>query len=562
MSECSLSSKPPIKRRTWVQFGTRTLFVLIVLAAIAAWFARQQVVWEQRREELIATIESSGHSKLSLYPQAKVPWRRQLGAWLRGKPPTAGVDMATLYINDESSLLVDFIGAFPNTALNVRLNAKHASPTVLRSLARSKKVRSLDLFGDSFDTSDESLAQLGKIHVERGVLFNAAQVDDDLLRRSADANVDVLWICDLSFPEDTFSSRRRPKRVAFTEASTGDSVWGFVTNDGLRTAVKFRKLSWLHAGRKGGDDGVVAFHGHPAISKVELAGAGYTDASAETIASLQQLESLALVETRFTDAGIAKAIEKHQLSSLKLAKAKLGDKTIAALAAKNSLRQVELHDVPLSPELMAALANLPVESLTLRGDYNDDELSLLAPVAPKLVSIELNTPNVTDRGLAWLGDAGKLQSLNLNDTQAAIPTIKLIATMSPRLNVRLGGPNIDSVVLAEVSRTLQLRSLHLADPSIDDEALRALDPTFSLLMLSGTRVTTKGLGALKPSNTIKVIIFFPENAAPPLTPQEIVEIKTASAGRVDVTLQGTHPVLFNAGLPNSSRKSVVEAKNP
>lgn len=45
----------PAKKRPWLpRFGMRTVFVLIGLAALAAWWVRSEMLAEQRREELIA----------------------------------------------------------------------------------------------------------------------------------------------------------------------------------------------------------------------------------------------------------------------------------------------------------------------------------------------------------------------------------------------------------------------------------------------------------------------------------------------------------------------------
>lgn len=540
------SSNPPTKRRAWLQFGTRTLFVLIVLAAAVAWFARQEMASEQRREEVIASLQGNWNN-VFLNRDSHPDWRRRMGAWLRGKVPTQSIRDASLNRVDDPAMIRDLVKLFPDAKISLQISGSKATPQLLDALAQANDVESLNIFGTPFDASAESLGKLGKIRVSRDITFGSKHLDDNLLRRVADAKIELGWIWDWSHVDES-------------------QGWTLVTNDGLKTASRFRKLHMVVGNRKGSDEGFAAFKDHPTVGTVELIGSGYTDASADVIASLPRLGSLLIADTKLTDAGIAKAIEARELSSLQLRRADVGEKTIAAIAEMPILTGLELHDVPLSPELVAAISKHPIGSLNLRGDYTDADLDLLAPLAPNLGEVILITPNVTDRGLKWLSHARKIHTIMLIDTQATVATMKRIKTWSFEVSVGLGGPNIDADVVASAERAGNIRSISLNGETIDDSVLAAIEPRydgFNQLSLVGTRITAAGLRSLKTAgNKISVNISYPNDEKPPLTQQEVDDIKQATSGLVEVSQLAIGAALFEQIVPRSSRRPAAETGTP
>ncbi len=539
-------SNPPYKRRAWLQFGTRTLFVLIVAAAFAAWFAQREMAKEQRREETIAALQGNGN-QVFLDRDSNADWRRRLGAWLRGKAPTSAIRDASLNRVDDPAIICDLVQLFSDAKVSLNVNSSKVTPQLLDALAAAKEVESLNIFGTPFDASVASLGKLGKIRVNRDVTFGSKHLDDDLLRRVADAKIELGWIWDWSHVDES-------------------QGWTLVTNDGLKTASRFRKLHMVVGNRKGSDEGFAAFKDHPTVGTVELIGSGYTDASADVIASLPRLGSLLLADTRLTDAGIAKAIAARELSSLRLRRADVGEKTIAAIAEMPIVTGLELHDVPLLPELVAAISKHPIGSLNLRGDYTDADLERLAPLAPNLREVIFVTPHVTDDGLKWLADAGQLYEVGLINTQATVTTMKRIKTWSFEVSVGLGGPNIDAEVVAGAQRAGNIRSISLNGETIDDSVLAAIEPRyngFNQLSLAGTRTTAAGLRSLKMAgNKISVNISYSNDEAPPLTQQEIDDIKQATSGLVEVSQLAIGAALFEQIVPRSSRRPTAEGATP
>ncbi len=493
---------------------------------------------EERREILIAELQASGNL-LSANPKAT--WRGRWAAWLRGKPSTPTVNWLSLEENISLSKLREIVQEFPDASLHIRVKADQLSPEMRDFLVQLKRLNALTIL-DSLDTNDETLTWLSKVRSKEVLSFSVNGVTDALLQRLADAEVDLTQILDATNTDDP-----RP--------------WRAVTNDGLRAAARFRRLYWLDAGELTDDDGFRAFKNHSALGQVRLHGASFTDASAETLASLTSLASLGLADTRLTDAGIAKAIQGRPLRGLYLRNAEVGEDSIGVIDGMASLIEVELENVPLSPQLVAALAKQPITKLHIEGDYRDADLLLLAPLAPLLSRFTLKTPNATDEGLVWLANANRLMGLRLLDTQATAATMKLLTNAKPGY-VSLGGPNINASTLAEATRSVKTRAFLLGGESVDDEALQGLAPTYAVLSLSGTRVTANGLRSLKTNGTkFNVILTYPTGTPPPLTQQELDEITQTTGGLVNVSLNALRPEVFARELPKASPKPVGEAKS-
>jgi hypothetical protein len=530
----------PAKRNRWLQFGTRSLFVLIVFAAIAAWFTKKEMNKEERREYWIALLPAQNHPAptLRFAPNVKTSWSRHFISWLRGKPPTRAVDLVSLRDIENPSTVRELMEIFPSAHFEVDLAQGQASPDLLTMIATIKTLDSIEFRG-LVDTSDESILRLGKVHPSFPFSLCVERIDDDLLRRLVDAKVHV--------------------RSIYASGSGEGAGWQAVTNEGLRLAAQL-PFDSVHAHGGSDDQGLAHFKNQAAIQSVELRGPGYTDVSSETLATLPGLTSLSLVDTRLTDAGIAAAIAGRSLDSLKLDTVTLGEKSIDAIGRMTSLRMLDLRNVPLTDALAKAIVKQPIEALTLYGDYSDADLNALAPIAPTLTSIHLHAPHVTDQGLAWLGRAN-LSLLDLNHTQVTTATLKVLKATGNELILWLGGPNINAEFAEKAKATFKLETIVLFGQSIDDDVLTAFAPAGSRYHLYGTRVTAKGLGALKTDGeSVTINICYPDDAPPPFRHDELEEVKQAAAGTVKVSLQAIERSSYERLVHGSSVQSVSEGK--
>lgn len=512
MNEASPPSALPVKRRWRLQFGTRTLFLIVVATAFGAWYIGDEVAKEQRREALIAAIFARRG-----YVQAKAgtPWRRRLAAWLRGKHRTPMVDSADLHATLDLPLMREFEEVYPDAGLGLEI-AGTPSPEVQESLLRLKTLREIYVSGP-IDPSDQSLAWLTKLQRAKLLrLTNSVMGESsDLYRHSSLA--DPYLYADIA-------RSQTPHRPLWNRASRGNSY---------------------------------------SLVSAELVGPEYTDASADALATLPNLCVLRLTRTKLTDAGIAKAIGNQNLELLGLHHEQVGHQTIAAIACMPGLEGIELQGIPLSPELVAALAKHRIKSLSIDGDYPDDQIKLLAPLAPSLERIRLQTPNVTDRGVDWLPDAHNLQGLQLFDTQVTAAAIERIVTNRSELHIQLSGPDAAKVIPPKANRPFKLGSLTLLGPAIDDQVLAALQPPYDYLDLIGTRVTAEGLKSLKTEGrSATVLMTGTADSLPMPRGAETFPIKMAEMGRTQVWFQPVEPAVLERVLSRILDKTSAEKTSP
>lgn len=536
MSNSAQSLPPPTSKRPWLpRFGMRTVFVLIALAAVAAWWARNEVVQEQQREELVAEFSASGNSLY--FDRKSVPtWNRKFAAWLRGKPVV--LDISTAYVNHipSDSRFPEFAATFRPEMFSVQINADQVTPQVLDALGRSPALTIVNLRGP-IELDDATLAKLAKIRAKTHFSIGVAKVDDDLLRSSerAGLNVSMIW--------DRY----------------GDGNWQLVTDEGLQVAARL-PLKDVFAGGSASDKGFAAFRDHTSAANVRLIGPQYTDASAEVLGTFKNLWDLSLVNTSLSDAAIATAIADRRLYSFTMHDMPLGPQTIAALEKQGSLQKLELKNVPLSGEQMASLAKLPISSLSLDGSYDDEAMAGLAPLATKLYWASLRVPRATDTGLSWLAKVRKSIYLGLDDSQISAA---LLAQLPSPSEIGLGGPNINTTSLRAIAAVPGINAVHLCGASVDDEALAALQPPTARVSLRGTRVTARGLKALALNgNKVAVTITYAKGTAPPVSESEAAEIDSATNGLVTVKLYAAEPMHFENTLPQTSRKPRTETDSP
>lgn len=530
---------PATSKRPWLfRFGMRTVFILIALAAVAAWWVRNELVKEQLREELVAEFSQNGN--FLSFDQAAVPtWNQKLGAWLRGKPVVQ--EVASANVSNPGTRFPEFAATFRKSTFIVNLVADNATPEVLDAIAELPSFQGGTLYGLN-ELDDKTLTRLSKIrpkyeHFE--FIVGVAKVDDQMLR----------------------SAERVGLRVTQLVDEYHEEGWKHVTDEGLQSAAKL-PLTEVFAGRSAGDKGFAAFRDHVSAAWVTLVGPQYTDASAEVLATLPKLRDLSLYKTSFSDAALARVIVDHPMERFKVQDMPLGPLTIAALEKEGT--QLHLKNVPLSRDLAAALAKAPIDGLTLEGPYDDEALAELAPLAPSLTLLELRVPQATDAGLFWLKDATKASLLDVNDSQISAAVLAQLPPFPAAWRrLSLGGPNIDAAAVKAVAGIPGINVLILYGPTIDDEALAGVQLPFQALSLRGTRVTARGLKSLRAGQgPLQVSILYAKGTEPPVSEAEAAEIESTSGGRITIKFYAEELAVMKEMLPQAFREASKEADSP
>jgi Leucine-rich repeat (LRR) protein len=276
--------------------------------------------------------------------------------------------------------------------------------------------------------------------------------------------------------------------------------------------------------------------GHlPRLQRLALRRAsGVSDAGLDALASLGQLEVLALVEMDISGKALEKLPRLERLRSLDLRKCEMletddyrllpslkslrelkisgpaaGDRTMEPIAAMPAVESLVLEDSPVSAAAVGRLAAgglaARLRSLAVARCYGvtDDTLRVVAAM-PRLESLSIRKCPVTGEFLLRWADAPaeKLPKLHTLVINGAVLSEKAVAAL-PRLAPSLTRLDLSRVTLSPgamkaIGELAGLESLLLAECSLSDEAIRPLANLKGLttLDLSGNYAVTDKSAAL------------------------------------------------------------------
>jgi Leucine-rich repeat (LRR) protein len=275
--------------------------------------------------------------------------------------------------------------------------------------------------------------------------------------------------------------------------------------------------------------------GLPRLERLALRRAsGVSDAGLDALASLRQLEVLALVEMDISGKALEKLPRLERLRSLDLRKCEMletddyrllpslkslrelkisgpaaGDRTMEPIAAMPALESLVLEDSPVSAGAVGRLAAgglaARLRSLALARCYGvtDDTLRVVAAM-PRLESLSIRKCPVTGEFLLRWADAPakklpKLRMLVINGVVLSQQAIAALPRLAPSLRrLDLSRVTLSPGAMKVVGELAGLESLALAECSLSDEAIRPLANLKGLttLDLSGNYAVTDKSAAL------------------------------------------------------------------
>jgi len=251
-------------------------------------------------------------------------------------------------------------------------------------LASLKKLEYLGLAGTR--VTDAGLARLGKLPQLRQLVLDRTAVTDEGLRQLT------------NFPSLTVLSLNNVRK----EHNHADVPTVVLTGE-------------LAGGSRGRHD---VYHPDPKREVFAVAGPIITDAGLETLAPLENLESLDLSGTKITGAGLRYVSQLKNLSTLKINDTAVGDAGLEYLVKLESLRSLHLDDTEITDAALLQIAKLStLDRLSLNGTkITDAELHHLAKLT-RLVYLDLDDTAITDAGLAELAKLATLKQLSLKRTK-------------------------------------------------------------------------------------------------------------------------------------------------
>jgi len=263
---------------------------------------------------------------------------------------------------------------------------------------------------------------------------------------------------------------------------------------------------------------------------------GLTDSGLEAVASLPELEVLALIEMRISGSGLALVgriarlrsldlrnceglvadgyralLALDQLTEVKIGGLAVDDSVLDSVATLRSLQSLSVEDAPVSADAVRRLAEDRafvgrIRSLAFTRCYgvNDDALSLVV-VLPRLETLSVRECPVSDGFLTSIAETPpdmlpKLQTLVVTKaflSESAIGALPVFAGSLRRLD--LSGVMLTPEAMQSIGKLRELQSLSLAGCSLGNEAVEPLETLKKLktLDLSGNfDITDQGVRAL------------------------------------------------------------------
>lgn len=148
-------------------------------------------------------------------------------------------------------------------------------------------------------------------------------------------------------------------------------------------------------------------------------------------------------------------------------------------AAAETLRARGAVVGPIARDLLALDVNLSL----LRPKAGDEEVALLAGVAPALVWLNVSRSDVTDAGLATLARCTKLRRLHLAETAVGDAGIAHLRGLSELRFLNLFGTKVTDRGLATLQGLARLEKLFLWQTQVTDAGVAALQRALPKLVI-------------------------------------------------------------------------------
>ncbi len=426
-------TKPAKKRRRWLQFTMRGLIVLMVLAAIGAFWLRNEV--QRAREQRLATEKATElHANLQ-YANSGPGWLESLlgeDIFLKveraetRQSTTTDLDMAWLAALDDLQVLS--FAAIPETVPRPRMG-----DSTVAHVADMHELRILSV--PRFDLSDHG-AQ---------ALRNHPEMEELELRETLITDAGLAYI----------SGMHKLQRLDL-------SVLSGVTDAGLIHLRRLKELQSLSLnGTNVSGTGLEHLSQMNSLTALSLSETPLTDEGLRHIGQLKSLGRLEIESKLISNAGIAHLDDMPNLVRLTIKGADITDDSLRHLAGSPNLRELSYHSESTLGDGLADLASLArLRHLDLSGaELNTDGWKALREL-PQVTSVSLNNALVTDEHLAMLVDAmPQLEEISLSGTQITDDGVADLARLNQLTRISIRDTKITGAGLKVISRSPILESV-------------------------------------------------------------------------------------------------------
>ena len=325
----------------------------------------------------------------------------------------------------------------------------------------------------------------------------------------------------------------------------------------LAELAKFPTITKLTADkREVTDEGMKSVAKMPALRTLDVTLSGITDAGMEHLKSAPKLEDITLKRCDITAEGYKHLAGIKTLKRIRAAQTNFDDTCLAAIAGMSQLELLDLQDCNrVSEQGLAVLKNFP-----------------------KLRSLRMWGPTITDAVLSYLADAKELRLLSLEQSAVGPEGLAHIAGLTNLTDLKLyGASGVNSRALEHLKGLTKLTTLDLRSTTANNKGMAHLAGLSSLrvLDLSETPVGDAGMAELKKlSNLEDLNLWYSKTGDAGLA--HIGELKKLKRLNLDkckelsdaglVHLKGLTDLEFlhlgsNPGLTDAGLENLAEMKN-
>lgn len=266
----------------------------------------------------------------------------------------------------------------------------------------------------------------------------------------------------------------------FTEAdlvSTGIAGLSVRDETGIDYSplLHFQEMRWIQLSGSGITDDTISFlAGLPGLTSLRLSDSKITGLGLRHISQLKNLSSLDLSQTAVGDDGTKHLSGLAKLSSLDISHTLVSDAGMEPLRNLKNLEYLNVTGLALFEQGLKVLRDLPKLSGTLdlsaakRGSVDLQSLS-----GKGFREVNLSGQSLSYEGMEVIKSWKNLQFLDLSHTGVTGEYIDL--SQNPRLHyLKLDGTRVTDASLMQMKLPPQLRSLSLADTSVQGKCLEEL----------------------------------------------------------------------------------------
>ena len=203
---------------------------------------------------------------------------------------------------------------------------------------------------------------------------------------------------------------------------------------------------------------------------------------------------------------------------------------------------------------------LRVSAVNASASFGDEQLAALAPVAERVVWLDIGRTQVTDEGMANIGQMPNLERLHLEQTKVTDAGMKHLAALKKLEYLNLYGTGVTAAIFEPMAELRNLRKLFLWETKVDPAAAREFQRKMSLEVNTGWEVAAAEEAAGEP-----VAADTPAAAAPAVEKENPEPVKPAPAAKPAATPQPEKPVAketpVDAPKP-APAKPVADAPKP